>query len=205
MRKLLEGHPLIAVITLEHSEDAVPLAEALVSGGIFAIEVTLRTDAAVDGIRNIVEAVPEAIIGTGTVCNEQQIFLSQDLGCSYMVSPGSTPSLLEAGKRASIPFLPGVSTVSELMEGMQYGYRDFKFFPAHAVGGVHFIKALMGPFPGLKFCPTGGVNLANIAEYLMLENVLSVGGSWVAPKDLVREKKWSEIEQLASQARSVCS
>jgi len=205
MRKLLEEHPLIAVITLEHSEDAVPLAEALVSGGIFAIEVTLRTDAAVDGIRNIVKAVPEAIIGTGTVCNEQQISLSQDLGCSYMVSPGSTPSLLEAGQRASIPLLPGVSTVSELMEGMQYGYRDFKLFPAHAVGGVHFIKALMGPFPGLKFCPTGGVNLANIAEYLVLENVLSVGGSWVAPKDLVREKKWSEIEQLASQARSVCS
>ena len=205
MRKLMEGNPLIAVITLEHSEDAVPLAEALVSGGIFAIEVTLRTDGAVDGIRNIIEAVPEAIIGTGTVCNEQQISLSQDLGCSYMVSPGSPPRLLEAGQRASIPLLPGVSTVSELMEGMQYGYRDFKLFPAHAVGGVHFIKALMGPFPGLKFCPTGGVNLANIAEYLVLENVLSVGGSWVAPKDLVREKKWSEIEQLASQARSVCS
>jgi 2-dehydro-3-deoxyphosphogluconate aldolase/(4S)-4-hydroxy-2-oxoglutarate aldolase len=205
MRKLMEGHPLIAVITLEHSEDAVPLAKALVSGGIFALEITLRTDAAVDGIRKIIEAVPEAIVGTGTVCSEQQISLSQDLGCSYMVSPGSTSRLLEAGQRASIPLLPGVSTVSELMEGMQYGYRDFKLFPAQAVGGVSFLKALMGPFPGLKFCPTGGVNPDNIGEYLALDNVLSVGGSWIAPRAMIREKKWSDIEKLATQAKKLCS
>jgi 2-dehydro-3-deoxyphosphogluconate aldolase/(4S)-4-hydroxy-2-oxoglutarate aldolase len=205
MRKLMEGHPLIAVITLEHSEDAVPLARALVSGGIFALEITLRTDAAVDGIRKIIEAVPEAIVGTGTVCSEQQISLSQDLGCSYMVSPGSTSRLLEAGQRASIPLLPGVSTVSELMEGMQYGYRNFKLFPAQAVGGVSFLKALMGPFPGLKFCPTGGVNPDNIGEYLALDNVLSVGGSWIAPRAMIREKKWSDIEKLATQAKKLCS
>ncbi len=205
MRKLMEGHPLIAVITLEHSEDAVPLARALVSGGIFALEITLRTDAAVDGIRKIIEAVPEAIVGTGTVCSEQQISLSQDLGCSYMVSPGSTSRLLEAGQRASIPLLPGVSTVSELMKGMQYGYRNFKLFPAQAVGGVSFLKALMGPFPGLKFCPTGGVNPDNIGEYLALDNVLSVGGSWIAPRAMIREKKWSDIEKLATQAKKLCS
>jgi 2-dehydro-3-deoxyphosphogluconate aldolase/(4S)-4-hydroxy-2-oxoglutarate aldolase len=205
MRKLMEGHPLIAVITLEHSEDAVPLARALVSGGIFALEITLRTDAAVDGIRKIIEAVPEAIVGTGTVCSEQQISLSQDLGCSYMVSPGSTSRLLEAGQRASIPLLPGVSTVSELMEGMQYGYRNFKLFPAQAVGGVSFLKALMGPVPGLKFCPTGGVNPDNIGEYLALDNVLSVGGSWIAPRAMIREKKWSDIEKLATQAKKLCS
>jgi 2-dehydro-3-deoxyphosphogluconate aldolase/(4S)-4-hydroxy-2-oxoglutarate aldolase len=205
MRKLMEGHPLIAVITLEHSEDAVPLARALVSGGIFALEITLRTDAAVDGIRKIIEAVPEAIVGTGTVCSEQQISLSQDLGCSYMVSPGSTSRLLEAGQRASIPLLPGVSTVSELMKGMQYGYRNFKLFPAQAVGGVSFLKALMGPFPGLKFCPTGGVNPDNIGDYLALDNVLSVGGSWIAPRAMIREKKWSDIEKLATQAKKLCS
>ena len=205
MRKLMEGHPLIAVITLEHSEDAVPLARALVSGGIFALEITLRTDAAVDGIKNIIEAVPEAIVGTGTVCSEQQISLSQDLGCRYMVSPGSTSRLLEAGQRASIPLLPGVSTVSELMEGMQHGYRNFKLFPAHAVGGISFLKALMGPFPGLKFCPTGGVNPDNIGEYLALDNVLSVGGSWIAPRAMIREKKWLDIEKLATQAKKLCS
>ena len=205
MRKLLSGHRLVAVITLESSDDAVPLAKALVAGGLCALEVTLRTDAAVEGVSNIIREVPEAIVGTGTVCTIQQVALSEDLGCSYMVSPGATNELLEAGQRASIPLLPGVSTVSEMMNGMQFGYRDFKFFPAGACGGVTFLKSLQGPFPAVQFCPTGGVGVHNIGEYLALPNVLAVGGSWIAPVGLIRDKRWDEIENLARDAVALCT
>lgn len=203
MRELLAGQHLIAVVTIEDSRDAVPLAEALVAGGITAIEVTLRTEAAVAGIGDIIRHVPEALIGTGTVCTAQQIDLSVDLGCRYMVSPGFTDDLLNAAQQASIPLLPGVSTVSEVMRGIQFGYRDFKFFPAGACGGVTFIKALQGPFKSVKFCPTGGVDIENMGDYLALGNVLAVGGSWVAPRAMVRAKRWSEIERLARHATSL--
>ncbi len=145
MRNLLAGNPVIPVITLDRVEDAVPLAEALVAGGLKVLEVTLRTEAAVEGIKQIIKYVPQAIVGTGTVCTGQQITLSEDIGCQFMISPGATDKLLQAAQQSSVPFLPGVSSVSELMRGLEYGYRDFKFFPAEAAGGVPVIKAMAGP------------------------------------------------------------
>jgi 2-dehydro-3-deoxyphosphogluconate aldolase/(4S)-4-hydroxy-2-oxoglutarate aldolase len=200
VRNLLTGHSVIPVITLDRVEDAVPLAEALVAGGIKVLEVTLRTEAAVEGIRQIVKHVPEAIVGTGTVCTEQQIKLSEDLGCQFMISPGATENLLQAGERSDIPFLPGISSVSELMRGMEYGYRNFKFFPAEAAGGPAVLKAMAGPFGDIGFCPTGGIGLHNAMEYLALPNVLCVGGSWIAQTKLINEQRWSEIETLAREA-----
>ncbi|MGB2259927.1 MAG: bifunctional 4-hydroxy-2-oxoglutarate aldolase/2-dehydro-3-deoxy-phosphogluconate aldolase [Porticoccaceae bacterium] len=200
MRNILAGHSVIPVITLDRVEDAVPLAQALVAGGLKVLEVTLRTEAAVEGIREIVKHVPDAIVGTGTVCNEQQIKLSEDLGCQFMISPGATDKLLEAGAQSSVPFLPGIASVSELMRGMEYGHRDFKFFPAEAAGGTSVLKAFAGPFGDIRFCPTGGIGLHNAVEYLALPNVLCVGGSWIAQANLIRQQAWSEIETLAREA-----
>ena len=200
MRNILAGHSVIPVITLDRVEDAVPLAQALVAGGLKVLEVTLRTEAAVEGIREIVKHVPDAIVGTGTVCNEQQIKLSEDLGCQFLISPGATDKLLEAGAQSSVPFLPGVASVSELMRGMEYGHRDFKFFPAEAAGGTSVLKAFAGPFGDVRFCPTGGIGLHNVVEYLALPNVLCVGGSWIAQTNLIRQQAWSEIETLAREA-----
>ena len=200
MRNILAGHSVIPVITLDRVEDAVPLAQALVAGGLKVLEVTLRTEAAVEGIREIVKHVPDAIVGTGTVCNEQQIKLSEDLGCQFMISPGATDKLLEAGAQSSVPFLPGIASVSELMRGMEYGHRDFKFFPAEAAGGTSVLKAFAGPFGDIRFCPTGGIGLHNVVEYLALPNVLCVGGSWIAQTNLIRQQAWFEIETLAREA-----
>lgn len=200
MRDLLQGNPVIPVITLEQVEDAVPLAEALVSGGLKVLEITLRTDAAVDGIREIIRHVPQATVGTGTVCSAEQIKLSEDLGCQFMISPGVTDRLLTLAENSSVPFLPGISSVSELMLGMQYGLQTFKFFPAEACGGVATLKAIAGPFGGVKFCPTGGIGTHNALDYLSLPNVLCVGGSWIAQQKLIREKRWKDIEQLAREA-----
>ena len=200
MRDLLAGNPVIPVITLEQVEDAVPLAEALVAGGLKVLEITLRTEAAVEGIRQIIKHVPEAIVGTGTVCSEKQIKLSEDLGCQFMISPGATEKLLTLGQQSSVPFLPGISSVGELMHGMEYGLKTFKFFPAEAAGGVPVLKAMAGPFADVKFCPTGGIGLHNAMDYLALPNVLCVGGSWIAQQADIRQKRWKEIEQLARDA-----
>jgi|TARA_B110000977_G_scaffold90586_1_gene120311 2-dehydro-3-deoxyphosphogluconate aldolase/(4S)-4-hydroxy-2-oxoglutarate aldolase len=200
VRHLLAGNPVIPVITLDRVDDAVPLAQALVAGGLKVLEVTLRTEAAVEGIRQIVKHVPEAIVGTGTVCTEQHIKLSEDLGCQFMISPGATDKLLRAAENSSVPFLPGISSVSELMRGMEYGYSDFKFFPAEASGGVPVLKAMGGPFGDIRFCPTGGIGLHNVLSYLALPNVLCVGGSWIAETKLIQEKRWADIEQLAREA-----
>jgi len=200
VRNLLAGNPVIPVITLDRVEDAVPLAEALVAGGLKVLEVTLRTEAAIEGIKQIIKHVPGAIVGTGTVCNEQQIKLSEDIGCQFMISPGATDKLLQAAQKSSVPFLPGISSVSELMRGLEYGHRDFKFFPAEAAGGVPVLKAMAGPFSDVKFCPTGGIGLHNVLAYLALPNVLCVGGSWIAQPKLIQTKNWAEIEKLAREA-----
>jgi 2-dehydro-3-deoxyphosphogluconate aldolase/(4S)-4-hydroxy-2-oxoglutarate aldolase len=179
------------------------LAEALVAGGLKVLEVTLRTEAAVEGIRQIIKHVPEAIVGTGTVCNVEQIKLSEDLGCQFMISPGATDKLLSTGSQSSVPLIPGISTVSELMKGMEYGLKEFKFFPAEAAGGAPVMKAMAGPFPTIKFCPTGGISLGNAMDYLALPNVMCVGGSWIAKPDDIRNKRWKEIEQLAREAAAL--
>jgi len=203
VQKMLAGNPVIPVITLDQVEDAVPLANALVAGGLKVLEVTLRTEAAVEGIRQIIQHVPDAIVGTGTVCSEEQIKLSEDLGCQFMISPGATDKLLSIGSQSSVPFLPGISTVSELMRGMEYGLENFKFFPAEAAGGAPVMKAMAGPFPNIKFCPTGGIGLGNAMDYLALPNVMCVGGSWIAKPNDIREKRWKEIEQLAREAAAL--
>ena len=200
MRDLLAGNTVIPVIVIDRVEDAVPLAKALIAGGLNVLEVTLRTAAAEEGIRQIVQQVPGAIVGTGTVCTADQVKLSEDLGCQFMVSPGSTDKLLAAAADSSIGLLPGISSASEMMRCMEHGYRDFKFFPAEAAGGSAMIKSLYGPFSEARICPTGGIGLHNVMEYLSLPNVLCVGGSWICPAQLVRDQRWDEIEQLARDA-----
>ena len=200
MRDLLAGNTVIPVIVIDRVEDAVPLAKALIAGGLNVLEVTLRTAAAVEGIRQIVQHVPGAIVGTGTVCTADQVKLSEDLGCQFMVSPGSTDKLLAAAADSSIGLLPGISSATEMMRCMEQGYQDFKFFPAEAAGGSAMIKSLYVPFSEARICPTGGIGLHNVMEYLSLPNVLCVGGSWICPAQLVRDQRWDEIEQLAREA-----
>jgi len=200
VRDLLAGNTVIPVIVIDRVEDAVPLAKALIAGGLNVLEVTLRTEAAVEGIRQIVQHVPGAIVGTGTVCTADQVKLSEDLGCQFMVSPGSTDALLAAAADSSIGLLPGISSATEMMRCMEQGYQDFKFFPAEAAGGAAMIKSLYGPFSEARICPTGGIGLHNVMEYLSLPNVICVGGSWICPAQLVREQRWDEIEQLARDA-----
>ncbi|MCW8196348.1 bifunctional 4-hydroxy-2-oxoglutarate aldolase/2-dehydro-3-deoxy-phosphogluconate aldolase [Proteobacteria bacterium 005FR1] len=203
MRALLAGTPVIPVITLDLVEDFVPLARALVRGGLKVLEVTLRTPVASEGIRRIRSEVEGAVVGTGTVCTAAQVDLSCDLGCEFMISPGSTEQLLTAAAQAPVPLMPGISTVSELMRGMVHGYQNFKFFPAEAAGGVAVLKAFEGPFPDVRFCPTGGIGPTNFLDYLKLPNVLCVGGSWILPNDLIAARRWQDIERLARQTASV--
>mgnify|MGYP001206361692 FL=1 len=203
MKELLSEYPIIPVVVIEEIEDAVPLAKSLVAGGLSVIEVTLRTPAAIAGIEDIIENVPGAVVGSGTVCSESQLQMSIELGCKFAVSPGATDSLLKKARDSGFNYLPGVSSASEVMRGLEYGYDTFKFFPAEAVGGTTLLKSLQGPFGDVKFCATGGIGLDNVMSYLSLANVLSVGGSWITPSKLIKEKRWSEIERLASQASSL--
>jgi 2-dehydro-3-deoxyphosphogluconate aldolase/(4S)-4-hydroxy-2-oxoglutarate aldolase len=203
MKELLSEYPIIPVVVIEQIEDAVPLAKSLVAGGLSVIEVTLRTPAAIPGIEDIIENVPGAVVGSGTVCSESQLQMSIELGCKFAVSPGATDSLLKKARDSGFNYLPGVSSASEVMRGLEYGYDTFKFFPAEAVGGTTLLKSLHGPFGDVKFCATGGIGLDNVMSYLSLANVLSVGGSWITPSKLIKEKRWSEIERLASQASSL--
>ena len=203
MKELLSEYPIIPVVVIEQVEDAIPLANALVAGGLSVIEVTLRTPAAIAGIKEIIENVPGAVVGSGTVCSESQLQMSIELGCKFAVSPGATNSLLKKARDSGFNYLPGVSSASEVMRGLEYGYDTFKFFPAEAVGGTTLLKSFHGPFGDVKFCATGGIGLDNVMSYLSLANVLSVGGSWITPLKLIKEKRWSEIERLASQASSL--
>ena len=203
MKELLSEYPIIPVVVIEKIEDAVPLARSLVAGGLSVIEVTLRTPAAIAGIEDIIENVPGAVVGSGTVCSESQLQMSIELGCKFAVSPGATDSLLKKARDSGFNYLPGVSSASEVMRGLEYGFDTFKFFPAEAVGGTTLLKSLHGPFGDVKFCATGGIGLDNVMSYLSLANVLSVGGSWMTPSKLIKEKRWSEIERLASQASSL--
>ena len=167
------------------------------------LEVTLRTDVAIEVIRRIATELPDAMIGAGTVTNEEQLKQVEEAGAKFAISPGLTTNLLEAGKRSTVALIPGVSSISELMKGLDLGYTHLKFFPAEAAGGAPVMKAMAGPFPNIKFCPTGGIGLGNALDYLTLPNVMCVGGSWIAkPKD-IREKRWAEIEQLAREAAAI--
>ncbi|NWN83442.1 MAG: bifunctional 4-hydroxy-2-oxoglutarate aldolase/2-dehydro-3-deoxy-phosphogluconate aldolase [Halomonas sp.] len=188
---------VIPVLAIQRLEDAVPLARALLEGGLSVLEVTLRTDCALEAIRRIKEALPQASIGVGTVLTPAQYRQAEEVGADFVVTPGTTEALYRHGVSSSVPMLPGVASVSELMTGWQYGYRRFKFFPAEAVGGTKALKAFAGPLPEARFCPTGGISLENAEDYLALKNVMCVGGSWLTPKSLVEAEDWNGIRQLA--------
>ncbi|MEQ5113392.1 bifunctional 4-hydroxy-2-oxoglutarate aldolase/2-dehydro-3-deoxy-phosphogluconate aldolase [Providencia vermicola] len=197
---ILKQGPVVPVIVIKKLEQAVPLAKALIDGGINVLEVTLRTECAIDAIRLIAQEVPEAIVGAGTVINAKQLMEVSQAGAQFAISPGLTEELLAAAVQGNIPLIPGISTVSELMLGMNYGLKEFKFFPAEANGGVKALKAITGPFSQVKFCPTGGISLTNYRDYLALDNVLCIGGSWLVPEDALNSGNYEKITQLAQDA-----
>ncbi|EPC01182.1 ketohydroxyglutarate aldolase [Litchfieldella anticariensis FP35 = DSM 16096] len=191
---------IIPVITIERLEDAVPIGRALVEGGLPVLEITLRTACALEAIKRIREALPGASIGVGTVLTPAQYRQAEQVGADFVVTPGTTEALYRYGVSSPVPMLPGVSTVSELMTGWQYGYRRFKFFPAEASGGAKALKAFGAPIPEARFCPTGGITVDNADDYLSLPNVMCVGGSWLTPKSLIEAEDWAGIRELARQA-----
>ncbi|MCX5047791.1 MULTISPECIES: bifunctional 4-hydroxy-2-oxoglutarate aldolase/2-dehydro-3-deoxy-phosphogluconate aldolase [unclassified Streptomyces] len=197
---LLDLAPVVPVVVLDDAADAVPLARALVAGGLPAIEVTLRTPVALEAIRAIAGAVPDAVVGAGTVITPEQVKESVAAGARFLVSPGWTDVLVEAMRASGVPFLPGVSTTSEVVALLERGVREMKFFPAQAAGGTAYLKSLAGPLPQARFCPTGGIGAANAPEYLRLPNVGCVGGTWMIPADAVAAKDWGRVEMLAREA-----
>jgi len=203
IEKIMNTSPVIPVMVIEQVKDAVPLAKALVAGGLRVLEITLRTQAALESIREIKAAVPEAIVGAGTVINFETLDQALNAGSEFIVTPGSTPTLIDAALSSGTPILPGINSPSEAMSLMEKGLTALKFFPAEAAGGVPMLKAIGGPLPQISFCPTGGVGPHNAREYLALKNVACVGGSWMAPAQLVNEGNWQEIERLAAKAASL--
>ncbi len=200
---ILNTGPVIPVIVIHNPDHAVPLAKALLSGGIKVMEITLRTTVAIEAIRKIAEEVPDTIVGAGTVSSENDLHDVAAAGGVFAISPGLTPNLLKAASTSPIALIPGISTASELMFGIEYGLREFKFFPAEAAGGVKMIQAIGGPFPQVNFCPTGGISPKNSLEYLRLKNVSCVGGSWLAPQSAMEKGDWEKITDLAQHAISL--
>lgn len=203
--QILSLGPVMPVLVIDEVADAVPLARTLVDNGVRVLEVTLRTTNALSVIACLSEAVPEAVIGAGTVTTPEQLAAVERAGARFAVSPGLGPRLLAAARDAGLPLLPGVMTTSEAMSAAEAGFTRLKLFPAQQAGGVGMLKALHGPLPDLRFCPTGGIGVENAPEYLALPNVLCVGGSWLAPDALVRARDWDEIGRRARHAASLRS
>ncbi|SJZ50720.1 2-keto-3-deoxy-phosphogluconate aldolase [Enhydrobacter aerosaccus] len=195
--------PVVPVLTVETVAQAVPLARALVRGGLPVLEITLRTDTALESLAAIAREVPEAVVGAGTILNPHQLGQAREAGARFGVSPGCSKELATAVRAADFPFLPGVQTVSEAMTLSTQGFRLLKFFPAEQAGGIGWLKAVGAPLAGLRFCPTGGVSAETAPAYLALPNVACVGGSWVAPGKAVASGDWSTIERLASAAAAL--
>ncbi|MCI5222985.1 MAG: keto-hydroxyglutarate-aldolase/keto-deoxy-phosphogluconate aldolase [Candidatus Electrothrix sp. AR4] len=199
-REILQTGPIIPVLVIKNIDHAVPLARALCAGGIKVLEVTLRTEAAIEAIRRIRVEVPDALIGAGTVLSAQDLEAVAQAGGLFAISPGLTPALLAAAAAGSIPLIPGISTASELMLALEKGCTELKFFPAEAAGGVQMLTSFRGPFPQITFCPTGGIAPKNYNEYLSLKNVACVGGSWIVPPKTVEQEDWNTITRLAEEA-----
>jgi 2-dehydro-3-deoxyphosphogluconate aldolase/(4S)-4-hydroxy-2-oxoglutarate aldolase len=200
---LLGGTPVVPVLTIANLAQAVPLARALLAGGLAVIEVTLRTAAALAAVKAIAAEVPQSVIGVGTVQSGEDIDKALAAGARFLVSPGTTSALADALAVASVPALPGCATVSEAMALADRGFKILKFFPAEPSGGTGWLKAVAEPLPGVRFCPTGGVNIANAAAYLGLPNVVAVGGSWVAPTPMIGGGKFDRITELAREASAL--
>lgn len=195
--------PVLPVIVIQRVEDAVPLARALVKGGIRAMEVTLRTPEALESIERICAEVPEAVVGAGTVLSATDVLRAEAAGARFLVSPGFTRTLVDAALDQGIPLMPGVATPAEAMQLLEHGLTRLKFFPAEAAGGPAMLKAIAGPLPQLGFCPTGGITPVNASRYLGLSNVLCVGGSWLAPADRIAARDWAAITAQAELALSL--
>jgi len=198
--EVLRQGPVVPVMVIQKLEQAVPLAKALLAGGIRVLEITLRTPVAMEAIRIISGEVSGAMVGAGTVTRGEELAAVAEAGAVFAISPGLTVELLDAANKGPIPLIPGISTISELMTGMARGYSYFKFFPAEAAGGVKMLQAIGGPFPQITFCPTGGITLANYRDYLALKNVACIGGSWVAPQAAMDQGDWTRITTLAREA-----
>ncbi|MEU1622727.1 bifunctional 4-hydroxy-2-oxoglutarate aldolase/2-dehydro-3-deoxy-phosphogluconate aldolase [Streptomyces sp. NPDC005722] len=202
-RMVLNLAPVIPVVTLEDPADAPPLVRALARGGLTAVEITLRTPAALDAVAAAVRAVPEAVVGAGTVLRAEQVGAAVRAGARFLVSPGWTDGLVDAMADSGLPFLPGVSTASEVLALAERGVTELKFFPAEAAGGPAYLKALAAPLPHVRFCPTGGIDAARAPAYLALPNVACVGGSWMVPQDALRDRDWDRVERLAREAAAL--
>jgi 2-dehydro-3-deoxyphosphogluconate aldolase/(4S)-4-hydroxy-2-oxoglutarate aldolase len=203
LESILRLAPVVAVVTIEDANAAMPLARALLEGGIHAIEVTLRTPAALEAIRAIAGESPRAAVGAGTVLSAADFKAAAAAGAKFAVSPGATPALIEAASASALPWLPGAATASEAMALAEHGYTLQKFFPAQAASGVDHLRSLGGPLPQVRFCPTGGITVQNAPEYLRLPNVVCVGGSWLTPPALMHARDWSAIAALARAAAAL--
>lgn len=187
---------VIPVLTIERREDAVPLARALVAGGVYTLEVTLRTPVALEAAKAIMAEVPDAIVGIGTILSPDDLARAEALGVKFGISPGATSELLKAAAGSGLPFAPGIATASELMQALAHGFDVVKFFPAESSGGIKALRGLAGPFPNVRFCPTGGVGEGNAATWLAEPNVVAVGGSWLCPPAEVRSNNWAGITAM---------
>lgn len=205
MSGLLDRVPVMPVVVVDELDHAVPVARALAAGGLPAIELTLRTPVALEAVAAIAEQVPEVLVGAGTVTTPEQAQRAAEAGAQFLVSPGSTPRLLDGLLDTGLPFLPGVATAGEALAAAERGLRELKFFPAEAAGGAAFLKALAGPLPDLRFCPTGGITPASAPDYLALPNVGCVGGSWLTPADVLAAGDWAEVERRAAAAALIGS
>lgn len=197
---LFESARLLPVISLRRAEDALPLADALEQGGITTLEITLRTPHALGAIAQLRRERPHLCVGAGTILDGRQYQLALDAGAQFVVTPGCTEELLTLGLDSPVPLLPGVATASEILQGYRFGYRRFKLYPAEVCGGVAALKSFAGPFAGIRFCPTGGVGRQRAPDYLALDNVMAVGGTWMAPADLIARSDWAGITRLCRES-----
>ncbi len=199
-REVMEVSPVVPVIALDRVEDALPLAEALYAGGIAVMEITLRTEAGLKSIETIAKAMPEMNVGAGTVVNAESFQKAVEYGSQFVFSPGISDELMQSARDLDIALIPGVATASEVMLAQNNGFDHCKLFPATVAGGVDALKAFGGPFASMRFCPTGGVKLSNLNKFLSLDNVVCVGGSWIVPREAIREKNFAEITRLCREA-----
>ncbi|MBZ9611674.1 bifunctional 4-hydroxy-2-oxoglutarate aldolase/2-dehydro-3-deoxy-phosphogluconate aldolase [Rheinheimera maricola] len=203
LSSVVKGPALLPIIQADTSEEAVAIAKALADGGIGSVEVVLRTRQALAAISAIRAELPELLVGAGTVLSADDANACKDAGAQFLVSPASTPKLLEAMIATGLPLAPGVATPSEIALAYEYGLREVKFFPAHLSGGIEMLKALSGVFQQVRFCPTGGIGQHNLADFLALPNVFVAGGSWLTPATLVKNKQWQQISELAAAATAI--
>lgn len=199
-KEILEVSKIIPVITIYDLKTSVDLAKALIEGGIKILEITLRTQEAIEAIKLISKEIPEAVVGAGTVLNTKMLEEVKNAGAKFAISPGLNVVFAKEARNIDLPLIPGIATAGELMLALEFGFKNLKFFPAQAAGGINMLKSFSAPFQEIKFCPTGGISLDNMNDYLKLDNVLCVGGSWLTSKELILDKKWNQITQIAKQS-----